>query len=292
MSDHPRARTDGSPDGPRRPAGSPGPGFPASDEEELARRITQALRARAATHPDPSVVAARIEARLADAPAGSSGSSVSTLRRRGGRVVLAGVVGSTIAVAGAGAAAASNPYSEVARAVENVAQAVGVDWSFMPAGYTRAQYEAFWGAGHTVEDVETLSALWDLDVTETKAKAGQLLLDGQALPLGDVTRTPVDLGLGEPVVGDDPAEAFWAAGYTYEDAVALSELWSDEVYETKVRAGQMILDGGEPPIEPGSAPTPPATPDAAPGAEVPDAGMSGDAWAELPPEKRGEPRDR
>lgn len=280
MTDQRRPHAHGTPRGPGGPAGT---GLPASDEGALARRITEALRARAAAHPDPAVVAARIEARLDDAPAGS----VSTLRRRGGRVVLAGVVGSTLAVAGAGAAAASNPYSEVARAVENVAQAVGIDWSAMPPGYTREQYEAFWGAGYTPEDVDALSALWALDVTETKAKAGQMLLDGEALPLGDVTRTPVDLDHGEPVAPTDPAEAFWDAGYTYEDAVALSELWSLEVYETKTRAGRLILDGAEPPIEPGSAPTPAPQPEVeAPGGEVP-----GGAPAEAPAERRGGPGD-
>ncbi|MFS0700184.1 hypothetical protein AB6N24_09460 [Cellulomonas sp. 179-A 4D5 NHS] len=248
MSEYRRADADGSPDTPRGPAASP--------EDELALRITRALQARGAAHPDPALVAARIEAQLDDAPGVSS---LSTFRRRGGRIVAAGVVTSAIAVAGAGAAAASNPYSEVARAVENVAQAVGVDWSFMPAGYTREQYEAFWGAGHTVEDVDALSALWDLGVTETKAKAGQLLLEGQALPLEDVTRVPLDLSeSGLPVEGDDPRDAFWDAGYTYEDAVALSELWSVDVYETKAQAGQLILDGEELPLRPGSAPTPTA----------------------------------
>ena len=39
------------------------------------------------------------------------------------------------------------------------AHAVGIEWSAMPAGYTREQYEAFW-ATYTVEDMEALSALW------------------------------------------------------------------------------------------------------------------------------------
>ncbi|MBB2923326.1 hypothetical protein [Cellulomonas cellasea] len=172
-------------------------------------------------------------------------------RRR--RLVTVGVVAAGLSVAGAGAAMAVAPTSSVSRAVAGALAEAGVDWSFMPAGYTQAQYEAFWGAGHTVEDVEALSALWDLDVTETKAKAGQMLLDGQALPL-EGPRTPVDVELGEPVTGTDPAQAFWDAGYTYDDAVALSELWSVEVYETKARAGQMILDEQELPIAPGSTP--------------------------------------
>jgi hypothetical protein len=171
------------------------------------------------------------------------------------RLVTVGVVAVGLSVAGAGAAMAVAPASPVSRVVAGALADAGVDWSFMPSGYTQAQYEAFWGAGHTVEDVETLSALWNLDATETKAKAGQLLIDGEALPL-EGTRTPIELddAGAAPVEGDDPRDAFWDAGYTYEDAVALSELWSTDVYETKAQAGQKLLDGEELPIAPGSTP--------------------------------------
>ena len=86
-------------------------------------------------------------------------------------------------MAGAGAAAAANPYSGVARTVEGVVQAVGIDWSLMPEGYTREQYEAFWDAGYTYDDVLTLDALWNSDDVETKARAGQMILDGEPLPI-------------------------------------------------------------------------------------------------------------
>ena len=48
---------------------------------------------------------------------------------------------------------------------------------------TRPLVDAFWAAGYTSEDVATLGELWHTDPFETKAKAGQLLLDGQPLPL-------------------------------------------------------------------------------------------------------------
>ncbi|MFS0700187.1 hypothetical protein AB6N24_09475 [Cellulomonas sp. 179-A 4D5 NHS] len=171
------------------------------------------------------------------------------------RLVTVGVVAVGLSVAGAGAAMAVAPASPVSRVVAGALADAGVDWSFMPAGYTQAQYEAFWGGGHTTDDVDTLSALWELDVVETKAKAGQMLIDGQALPL-DGPRTPVELDDAGAAVpdGDDPRDAFWGAGYTYEDAVALSELWSTDVYETKATAGQKILDGEQLPIAPGSTP--------------------------------------
>ena len=112
-------------------------------DDELIARISRALHSREADQPDPAVVAARLRTALAHPPE----ATVTTLVRRGGKVVAAGAVISALAVAGAGAAAAANPYSGVARVVEDVAHSVGLEWSAMPDGYTREQYEAFWGAG-------------------------------------------------------------------------------------------------------------------------------------------------
>jgi hypothetical protein len=167
-------------------------------------------------------------------------------RRR--RLMAVGVVAASLTVVCAGAAtAATHPYSGAARAVENVAQAVGIDWSAMPDGYTREQYEAFWGAGYTAGDVEELSALWSTDATETKAHAGQLLLDGTALPLAPGTAEEPAL----PSDADDLARnAFWAAGYTADDVLELSALWNSDSMETKAHAGQLILDGQTLPIAP------------------------------------------
>lgn len=243
MTTHPRAMDGSHPDGARR-----------DPDDDLAGLITRALRSR--EHPQPDAVAvavaARVEARLA---AGDAPSTLTTVTRRGSRLVVAGVVTSTLAIAGAGAAAAANPYSDVARAVENVAQAVGIEWSAMPDGYTREQYEAFWGSGYTVEDMEALSALWDLDATATKARAGQLLLDGQVPPV-----TAGSMPVQDPVGDGDPAgleyspeqsEALWGAGYTDADVNALVDLWDLDYVETKARAGQMILDGDPLPVAPG-----------------------------------------
>ena len=219
---------------------------PGDIDDELQQRITRALRSR---DDAPVAVAAHvehIEARLAEADQPLA--PVSHLARRGGKVVAAGVVVSALAVYGAGAAAAANPYSGGARALENVAQAVGLDWSAMPAGYTRAQYETFWGAGYTAADVETLGALWHTDATETKARAGQLILDGSAVPIA-----PGQTGETSPGVEPTQAQqdALRGAGYTEQDIETLSGLWHSDELETKAHAGQLILDGQRPPIAPG-----------------------------------------
>ena len=204
-------------------------------------------------------------------------------RRSRRRLVAVGVLAAGLSVAGSGAALAVAPTSPVGRAVAGALEQVGVDWSSMPDGYTQAQYEAFWGAGYTPEDVEALGALWSTDTTETKARAGQMLLDGEALPIAPsataVTPTwtpPPTRRLrarcrGPCAAAADPAvrrrvvampegytqaqyEAFWGAGYTVDDVVALGALWSTEATETKARAGQMLLDGQTPPVAPGSTP--------------------------------------
>ncbi|GCE77625.1 hypothetical protein [Cellulomonas biazotea] len=249
MTEHPRA-TDGS----QHPRSEPRPeprtapgGTPAPDD--LGDRITRALRSRAAASPDPAVVAARIEAGLADAPVHRA--TVTVLTRRGGRVVAAGVVTSALAVAGAGAAAAANPYSGVARAVEDVAHAVGIEWSAMPDGYTREQYEAFWGAGYTVEDVDALGALWQTDAVQTKARAGQMVLDGEVVPVPPGLLVPGGDDATWGSAEEREVEAFWNAGYTAEDVDALNALWDSDHMETKARAGRMLLDGTPLPFGPG-----------------------------------------
>lgn len=227
-------------------------------DDEIAARITRALHARAAAeHPDLDGVAARLRAEAARRDA--TPAPVVALRR-GGRIAAAGVVTGALALAGAGAAAAANPYSPVARVVEGAVQAVGIDWSVMPDGYTRAQYEAFWGT-YDVEDVETLSDLWQTDPIEAKARAGQMLLDGEVPPV-DVADAPGALAPGAAVPGadrapslpPDPADVFWEAGYTLEDAHALGALWGTDTTETKARAAELLRIGTPLPVEPSGAP--------------------------------------
>ena len=65
----------------------------------------------------------------------------------------------------------------------------------------------------------------------------------------------------EPVNGytEEQYEAFWGAGYTWDDALALDELWQGDVIEAKSAAGQMIIDGEQVPVAPGSTDGPTGT---------------------------------
>ncbi|WP_147795039.1 hypothetical protein [Cellulomonas sp. Y8] len=215
-------------------------------EDDIAARVAAALRSR---EPDPAATAAvadRIAATVAAAPRSAPLGVVRALPvSRAGRIAAAGVVTGTLAVVGAGAAAAANPYSGFAVAVEDAVRAVGVDWSAMPAGYTREQYQAFWGQGYTTDDVAALEDLWQTDATTAKARAGQLLLDGAVVPVA-----PREAGPGDGSTGD-PMSTFWDSGYDFEDADRLAELWQVDVGEAKARAGQLLLDGDPLPIAPG-----------------------------------------
>jgi hypothetical protein len=233
-----------------RPTGTPVPGpRPEGDTRHdaqhgaLAEQIAAALRSREPDAADTAAMTQRIAARVGAAADGRSG-VVTPFARRVGTIAVTGVVASALGVVGAATAAAANPYTEFAAAVDGIAHAVGVNWSSMPDGYTREQYEAFSSVEYSGEDLAELQALWSLDETETKARAGQLVLDGKELPFEPGTHTPQELSAAETAA----THAFIDAGYTSDDVEALSDLWETGFMETKVRAGQMLLDGETPPV--------------------------------------------
>ena len=176
--------------------------------------------------------------------------------RRSLMTVGAVAAGLSVVVGGAGAAMAVAPTSAVSRAVAGALHEAGVDWSSMPAGYTKAQYEAFWGAGYSAADVARLSTLWKSDALETKAHAGQMILDGKTLPIAP---TPESSAASSPSTVDftkAQQDAFWGAGYTDADITKLNALWNSDTTETKAHAGQMILDGKPLPVAPSGTPAP------------------------------------
>jgi len=49
--------------------------------------------------------------------------------------------------------------------------------------------------------------------------------------------------------------AYWDAGYTHEDGVALGALWGVDAYEAKAMAGALLHAGQTLPIEPSGTPS-------------------------------------
>jgi hypothetical protein len=109
-----------------------------------------------------------------------------------------------------------------------------------------AQVNAFFAAGYDYNDAVKLAALWHLpDANHAKVAAGKKLLAGEKLP---IKPTPADPG-SDPSAA--PVNAFFAAGYTYDDAVRLAALWhQSDPYQAKVAAGKKLLAGETLPIKP------------------------------------------
>lgn len=168
------------------------------------------------------------------------------------RLITIGIAATGLCAVGTGLAVAANAGSDAAPdpapAVE--VEREGVDRSAMPEGYTQAQYEAFWGAGFSAEDVAALETLWSLDTTQAKARAGQLVLDGADLPFA-----PGTYGAPDPASQEVAAlDAFFAAGYQWPEVEQLAALWNVDTYETKIQAGQLLLDGQPVPVAPSGTP--------------------------------------
>ena len=213
------------------------------ERPELPERIGAALRAREPNAAVTAAAAQRIAATI-DEAADERRAVVSPFVRRAGTFAVTGVVASALGVVGAGAAAAANPFTGFAAAVDGVAVAVGVDWSSMPDGYTRDQYDAFWGAGYTSADLAALKDLWQTGSLEIKARAGQMILDGEPVPVAPGTFPDEE----SRTASMDEFDAFRDAGYTADDAEELARLWQVDMGEAKARAGDMLLDGETPPL--------------------------------------------
>jgi hypothetical protein len=130
-----------------------------------------------------------------------------------------------------------------------------------PSPLTSAQQDqaisAYFAAGYDYNDALALAQLWHMsgDPSTIKAEAGRRLLAGQTLPF-----KPSAAGVAT-AAEDADLNAFFGAGYTYEDAVGLAQLWkTSDPYQAKIDAGGKLLAGVALPIAPGSQPTPSASP--------------------------------
>jgi hypothetical protein len=108
--------------------------------------------------------------------------------------------------------------------------------------------DAYFAAGYDYNDAVTLGNLWnDSNIGQVKTDAGQKLLDGQTLPIQP--SGPSDPVVTTPVQ-DAARAAFFAAGYTYADAVTLGNMWNESSWQAKADGGKKLLDGQTLPIAP------------------------------------------
>jgi hypothetical protein len=127
--------------------------------------------------------------------------------------------------------------------------------------YTQQQeLSAYFGAGYDYNNAVALASLWhETDIDKVKADAGLKLLQGQTLPVppNGTPETPQEKAI----------DAFLNAGYTYDDAVTLGQMWNEtDVVQIKAEAGQKLLDGQTLPIAPSVADSP--NPSTAPSSEI------------------------
>lgn len=109
--------------------------------------------------------------------------------------------------------------------------------------------DAFFTSGYDQADAVQLARIWNLDDPyRAKVRAGTDLLAGKKLP---ITAHPADgLSRAERTRALQ-ADTFFAAGYDYDDAVALRKIWHAATpYDAKVLAGKKLMAGQSLPIKP------------------------------------------
>jgi hypothetical protein len=133
----------------------------------------------------------------------------------------------------------------------------GASASVVPSvasSYPEAELEkgwaAYFAAGYGYDDAVRLAALWhtDKNIGLVKAEAGRRLLAGETLPLA---RRPDSSVPATPDTNAAAANAFFNAGYVYEDAVRLAGLWRlSDPLSAKIAAGRKLEAGETLPIKP------------------------------------------
>jgi hypothetical protein len=208
-------------------------------------RLREAFETHEDLAPDPAAVYARVQEL----------SRTYHRRRRGLQAAGGAVLG-----AGLIAGAVNLPAMLSALAGDNSGVTVGVaaagpSPSVSPT-LSQAELEkdwaAYFAAGYGYNDAVKLARIWHLngnDIGSVKAEAGRRLLAGETLP---ITPGPEDT-TGPSADPKEAAEVqkFFAAGYTYNDAVKLARLWKlSDPYQAKVAGGKKLLAGETLPILP------------------------------------------
>ncbi|WP_306211882.1 hypothetical protein [Actinoplanes sp. RD1] len=222
-----------------------------TDHEEQLR---EAFGTRENDTPDPAAVYARVQEL----------SQTYKRRRRGAQFAGGAVLGAGLIVGAFQVPAlftnpsAGNDITMVAPAAPSAApspspsgpsdKALGAIRAAKQNAEDAPRLDAYFAAGYDYDDAVQLAKIWKIkhgdDLTAVKAKAGQELLDGKKLP--------VQLSASEKAQAKENAayDAFFNAGYDYDDAEKFAQLWKiDDPSDAKVAAGKKLLAGEELPIK-------------------------------------------
>lgn len=201
------------------------------------------LREALKTHEDLGPDTAAVYARVQDL-------ARSYQRRRRGAQIAGGAVLSAGLVAGAINAPAL--WSGKPSTAVTMAAASSAPPSLAELDKDRAAYSA---AGYDYDDAVGLANIWKStgDINDVKAEAGRRLLAGETLPFAAAAST------GEEVHRNKDVDAFFTAGYTYDDAVRLATLWhKKDTDQVKAEAGKKLRAGETLPFKPQPADGSPA----------------------------------
>lgn len=212
-------------------------------------RLREAFETHEHLSPDPAAVYARVQELARTYRRRRRGAQVA-----GGAVLGAGLIAGAIHVPGLLPAAAHHPGAGLAPAAAPAtvsARPSPPPPSFppVPAEMDRL-WKAYFAAGYGYQEAVQLAHLWHMtgDVGLVKAEAGRRLLAGEKLPV-----EPTPVGTTPPENPRDTArvDAFFAAGYNYDDAVTLAQLWKTvDPYHAKIEGGKRLLAGETLPIRP------------------------------------------
>jgi hypothetical protein len=215
-----------------------------------ADQLREAFESHENLAPDPGAVYARVQEL----------SRKHKRRRRGAQVASGAVLGAGLIAAGInlpaflpgnatsngiGAGEAPNAVPSVAASYSNVDSTK--DWA------------AYFKAGYGYDDAVKLAALWhtNANIGNVKAEAGRRLLAGETLPIKP-TGNPVSTQPppNDPQVKADQAafDAFFNAGYTWDDAVKLAKVWHlSDPSDAKIMGGKKLEAHQTLPIKPKAA---------------------------------------
>jgi len=200
-------------------------------------QLRQAFETHETLAPDPAAVYARVQEL----------SRIYRRRRRGAQA--AGT-----AVLGAGLIAGAIQLPSVLAVIAGPAGAPTASVPSVAASYSQADLDkdwaAYFAAGYGYDDAVRLAALWhtEQNIGLVKAEAGRRLLAGQTLPIQPHPNPNV---YGQPSPDATALQAFFDAGYVWDDAVQLAALWKmPDPSDAKVAAGKKLEAGQKLPIQP------------------------------------------
>lgn len=210
-------------------------------------QLSEAFRAHEDQTPDPAEVYARVQELAGKYKRRRWGAQAA-----GGAVLGAGLIAGGIALPGVLPAGPGTGYGNgivapaAAPAAPSAVPSVAPSPSLDESQAEKAR-NAYFEAGYDYDDAVQLAKLWNMseDTGAVKAEAGRRILAGESLPIRPKPENVVD------VKEQARAEAFFAAGYDYDDAAELAKLWKlDEPYQAKVEGGKRLLAGDELPLRP------------------------------------------